>query len=555
MSEERLMAIQEGDTTTGTLIDDFETYFRTFPTIPWSMMKEDFDENMAKSFQNEFRQILKYYYVYKQGMDFSVEGSNGDYTPSKLRYKKAAMLLNKEARFCFANPPTFSVNIDDISEENAEDYAVIQNYLDKVFEKTKFFGKLLKGIKDSFIGKRIGIVVNFTAKNTITITFLKSTNFMYEFDENDELTKFISFYEITGSEFLSEQKWYRKVYEKDENDKVWFKEEIHDGVGEVIEVVSERTEIKLDYIPAVVVLNDGLSGDKRGVSELTYLMDYEEYYSKLANSDMDSERKTMHPIRYTIDASQDSTKNLSTSPGSYWDIQTDTDKPTDTSQTAKVGIIETNMNYSEPLKTTLERIENEMYSAVDVPNITSDQLAGVITSGKTIQALYWGLTVRCDEKMLQSWSDALIRIANAIIDGGRKYKSCAKTYSDVAIPDIEYEVFVENNYPIPEDVKEEKETDLLEIDAKVMSRKSYLKKWRGLTSLQADEELEQIKMESEMLDNTYLNYSTDNVKSIDEENKESVENENADENKNDGQQQNSYTRLQENESPNARNVE
>jgi len=555
MSEEKLMAIQEGDVTTGTPLDDFEAYFRTFPTIPWAMMQKDFDVNMCKSFQNEFVQILRYYYVYKQGMDFSVEGSNGDYTPSKLRYKKAAMLLNKEARFCFANPPTFSVNIDDISEENAEDYAIIQNYLDKVFEKTKFFGKLLKGIKDSFIGKRVGIVVNFTSKNTITITFLKSTNFIYEFDENDELSKFISFYEITGSEYLSEQKWHRKVYEKDENEKVWFKEEIYDGVGEVIEVVSERTEIKLDYIPAVVVLNDGLSGDKRGVSELTYLMDYEEYYSKLANSDMDSERKTMHPIRYTIDASQDSTKNLSTSPGSYWDIQTDTDKPTDTSQTAKVGIIETAMNYSEPLKTTLERIENEMYSAVDVPNITSDQLAGVITSGKTIQALYWGLTVRCDEKMLQSWSDALIRIANAVIDGGRKYKSCAKRYSKEAIPDIEYEVFVENNYPIPEDVKEEKETDLLEIDAKVMSRKSYLKKWRGLTSLQADEELEQIKMESEMLDNTYLNYSTDNVKSIDEEENDDVQNENSDEEQNDGQKNGTYTQLKENESPNARNVE
>ncbi len=553
MSEEKLMAVQEGDTTRGINgLYDYESYVRTFPSIPWSMLEKDFDANLAKSFQTEFNDILHLYYIYKCGMDFKPEGSNGDYVPSLLRYRKSAMLLNKEARFCFANPPTFSVNINDNSDENADDNEIIQNYLNKVFEKTKFFGKLLKGIKDSFIGKRIGIVINFTANNKITITFLKSTNFIYEFDETEELKKFISFNEITGSEFLSEQKWYRKVYEKDKNGDVYFWEELHDGTGEVIEVLSERTKIKLDYIPAVVVLNDGLSGDKRGISELTYLMDYEEYYSKLANSDMDAERKTMHPIRYTIDASQESTRNLSTSPGSYWDIQTDTDKPTDTSQTAKVGTIEAQMNYSQPLKTTLERIENEMYSSVDVPNITSDQLAGVITSGKTIQALYWGLTVRCDEKMLQSWSDALVTVANAIIDGAKVYGNCAKSYSKEDIPDIEYEILVENNYPIPQDVKEEKETDLSEIDAKVMSRKSYLRKWKGLTAKQADEELEQIKRESEMLDNTYLNYSTDSVKTFDNENGD--ETQEGEQKTEETVEENKYDTVAINQSANARNV-
>ena len=46
------------------------------------------------------------------------------------------------------------------------------------------------------------------------------------------------------------------------------------------------------------------------------------------------------------------------------------------------------MHYSNPLKVTLDRIENEMFAELDVPNINSEQLAGVITSGKTIEALY-----------------------------------------------------------------------------------------------------------------------------------------------------------------------
>ena len=298
----------------------------------------------------------------------------------------------------------------------------------------------------------------------------------------------------------------------------------------------------------------GLTGDMRGESELLDLMFCESYYSKLANSDMDSERKNMHPIRYSIDASQDSTKSLSTSPGSFWDIQTDGDKPNDSSFAAKIGVLEASMNYSSPLKVTLDRLENEMYSALDVPNITSEQLAGVITSGKTIQALYWGLTVRCDEKML-SWEGGLRTIAYVIIEGGKLYPNCIKEYTDEKIPEIPYDVLVENNYPIPEDVKEEKELDITEVDAKLMSKKAYLKKWRKLNDNEAVAELEQIKLESEMLDNTYLNYTTsDTVKSFDD--KEGSEEGNDEDNEQKGSEQNSgqYNKVSVNQSANARNA-
>lgn len=525
-------------------------FIQAFPDVPYAVLDKVFDKDLADSFKKDFEQIKELYYIYKMGNDFIPEGSNGDYIPSVLRYKKASMILNKEARFLFANPPTFNVNVDDVIGDNADDNAIIQDYLDKVFVKTNFHGKLSKAVKDCFVGKRIAIVVNFTATNKIAIQMLKSTEFVFEYNDDEELSKFVAFYEETKSEHLSEQRWFRKIYTK-EKDGVYLVEDVFDGTGERIEIITKRTKIKLDVIPVAIIFNDGLLGDIRGVSELAYIMDYEAYYSKLANSDMDSERKTMHPIRYTVDASQGSTKNLSTSPGSYWDIQTDPDKPNDASYSAKVGILETQMNYSTPLKVTLDRLENEMYAELDVPNITSEQLAGVITSGKTIQALYWGLTVRCDEKMLV-WQPGLRLIAEVIIEGGKKYPNCARNYTEKkSIPDIPYDILVENNYPIPEDVKEEKELDITEIEAKVMSRKAYLKKWRKLNDKEAAAEIEQIKLESEMLDNTYLNYSTDDtVKTQSEEEKEGAES--VDENFEADTKK--YDVVQESQSANARNV-
>ena len=208
----------------------------------------------------------------------------------------------------------------------------------------------------------------------------------------------------------------------------------------------------------------------------------------------------MNPTRYTIDASYNSTSNLSTSPGSYWDLQSN-DEAVESRQ-AQVGLLEPAMNYSQALKVTLDRLENAMYSEVDVPNINSEQLQGVITSGKTLKALYWGLSVRCDEKML-TWGAALHFMAEAIIDGGWLYPNSISRYTtEVTLPRIECDILVENNYPLPEDEEDEKNMDLAEINAQVMSRKAYLKKWRKLDDVEADKELKQIKLEQDMLENS-----------------------------------------------------
>lgn len=497
--------------------------FIVYNNIPYFLLDDEVSPSVKSRYEREWHEINKLYNVYNRGCLFTPEGSNSDYVPSKVRFKKSKMITNKEARFLFSNSPTFIVNPDDVDSDNKEQNTILQNYLDKVLELNNFKGDLLKGLKDCFIGKRIAMVVNFN-EEAITLTFLKSTEFIYETDgnRNDNLTKFVTFFHLNDSEALNEQRWLKKKYTK-EDGIVYLEENIYNGIGDLIETVFEKQEIRLSYIPVAIVLNDSLTGDFFGNSELQDLVDYEGVYSKLANADIDAERKSMNPIRYTTDASQESTKTLSTSPGSYWDLQSDEEKAE--TRTVKVGTLEAQMNYSSPLKVTLDRIENEMYAELDVPNITSEQLAGVITSGKTIQALYWGLTVRCDEKML-AWGYALQFIAKTIIEGGILYPECISNYTEEKkLPDIDFEVLVENNYPIPEDVKEEKELDISEVEAGIMSRKAYLKKWRKLSDDEAMKEIEQIRLEKQMLEDSFVDLSN-NEEQFDEneeENDEDVE--------------------------------
>lgn len=471
--------------------------------IPYSVIADDLSSTQKESYYAEMQEIADLYVAFRKGEKFLTEGSNSNYIPSVLRYKKAATIIKKEARFLFANPPTFNININAVSEKVKGQNAVMQDFLDTVLRKNNFNDKLLKAAKDCLIGKRVALVLNFNDTSGITITFLNSMEFIYETSGvgSNELQKLVMFSNLEDTSYREQQRWFKKTYTL-ENGLVYVEENLYDGLGKLLEPLLKKTKTAFTHIPAVVILNDGLTGETKGESELGSLLAYEGTYSRLANADIDAERKGMNPTRYTIDASSESTANLSTAPGAYWDLQSDEDKSIE--RQAQVGLLESTMAYSGALKTTLDRIENTMYAEVDVPNINSEQLQGVITSGKTLKALYWGLTVRCDEKML-TWGAALHFLAATIIEGGRLYPKSISRYTTVAVlPDIQCEIFVENNYPLPEDETEEKNMDLAEIDAKTMSRKAYLKKWRKLNDAEAEAELLQIKREQDLFENSIL---------------------------------------------------
>jgi hypothetical protein len=160
------------------------------------------------------------------------------------------------------------------------------------------------------------------------------------------------------------------------------------------------------------------------------------------------------------------------------------------------------MTYSTALSTTLNRVKNTMYEQVSVPNVSPEALKGVVSSGKTLKAIYWDLIVRCDEKML-SWRPALQFLAKCIIEGVRLYPGAGNKYIDEPLPDAPYKIRVDNQYSLPEDEMEEKQTDLAEVNAQTMSKKAYMKKWRNLTDEEATEELKQISLERQLLEDNF----------------------------------------------------
>lgn len=475
-----------------------------FNRIPYGLINEEVS-GYTNDVLTELTQICGYYKVYKEGAKFITEGSNGDYIPSNLPYKMAASLINKEARFLFADAPDITIttkgDLGKASDEAKNQITVMSDLVKTILDANKFEQQLIKAARDCFIGKRVACLVNFNEEDGVTVTFLPSTQFLYEMNiGNTKLTKFVAFIIIKDSITLSEKRIFKKKYElehkPDGTDVVYLEEQLYDGAGRLLEDVTARQEIMLDKIPAVVILNDGLTGDDDGESEIEILKDYESWYSKLSNADIDSERKSMNQIKYTIDMDSSSTKGLSTAPGAFWDLGSDQnlDHPS-----PSVGTINPDTSYSSALQSSLDRIKSTGYDQVDMPDINLQTMSGAITSGKALKAIYWPLIIRCKEKM-KTWGPQLEAMVSIVIDGSVVYPNCIKRYTDDFLVSVAYEVDVEQNIPIPDDEVEEKNVDLAEVTAKVMSRKSYMKKWYQLTDDEVSEELEQIAIEKQIIE-------------------------------------------------------
>ena len=477
--------------------------------IPTSLISEELAGVYGSTLLQELGHLIKLYQDYEEGVDFTTEGSNGDYKPSKLYYKKAASLINKEARFLFAKHPDIKVNVayetgNKTSREQAQNaMSIYQGLIDRVFDKNHFYSKLLKAAKDCFIGKRVAWFANFNEENgSISVDFVPSMEFIAEYreDNQSELQKIVTFYNLNDYTNREDQRIFKKKYWL-ENGRCHVSETVYNGSGEVVEEVIPDRTTEFDFIPAGVIINDGLTGDVQGRSDMENLSDYEESYSRLANADIDSERKAMNDVTYTIDMNPASTTNLSTAPGAFWDLQSDINME---GHTGSVGRLSSSMGYSGALDVTLNRITSMMYDTVDVPNVDLATMAGTITSGKALKAIYWPLIVKCDEKML-AWKPEIRKIVETIITGSRLYPNSAATYLNGEIlPEEEYTVLVENQYPLPEDETEEKTMDLAQVSNKTMSIRSYMLKWTDKTADEVEEELLQIVKEQQMLQSAFM---------------------------------------------------
>ncbi len=445
----------------------------------------------------EMNEIIKLYDIYEgPGQNWIVDEQ--DYIPTKKKTNYIKKLIKEEARFLFGKAPTFTVKVNnDTQQDQVEE---INKYIRKILKRNLFEDKLIKGARDCFIGKRIAIKLHAdTITKSIRIMFVPSLEFVYEpfEDRVDELKKIIFFHQMNQEQDKSKQIIWKQKYEMVDG-KCILNEGFYNGNGDLLETLAVNVDLKLSGIPAYVILNDGLSGDLQGESDVEEILENGIAYNKLASEDLDALKKGMNRIIYGTDVDPTASKYFKLKPGAYWDVSTDI--ASDGKQ-AQIGTIDTDFNYDARMENTLNRIKSDMHEVLNIPMINNSDLQGMVTSGKSMKALYWQLITRCEEKMM-SWRPALEWMIRAILEMN-------EVYAINTLPKLEsFDVVVENQYPLQENEDEEMTLDLQKVNAQTMSRKSFIKKWANVTDDIAEEELKQIQLEKQMLEDSYTQFET-----------------------------------------------
>ncbi len=445
----------------------------------------------------EMNEIIKLYDIYEgTGQDWIVDEK--DYTPTKKKTNYIKKLIKEEARFLFGKTPIFTVQVED--DKYQEQVEEINKYINKLLKENLFEDKLVKGARDCFIGKRVAIKLHAdTITKTIRVMFVPSLEFVYEpfEDRVDELKKIIFFHQINQEQDKSKQIIWKQKYEMVDG-KCILNEGFYNGNGDLLETLAVNVDLKLSGIPAYVILNDGLSGDLQGESDVEEILENGIEYNKLASEDLDALKKGMNRIIYGTDVDPEASKHFKLKPGAYWDVSTDI--ASDGKQ-AQIGTIDTDFNYDTRMENTLNRIKSDMHEVLNIPMINNSDLQGMMTSGKSMKALYWQLITRCEEKMM-SWRPALEWMIKAILEMN-------EVYAITTLPKLEnFDVVVENQYPLQENEDEEMTLDLQKVNAQTMSRKSFIKKWTNVADDIAEEELKQIQLEKQMLEDSYSQFET-----------------------------------------------
>lgn len=440
----------------------------------------------------EMNEIIGFYEFYDGKGQVWTINEGLDYTPTRKITNHTKKLIKKQASFMFGRTPEIKLKAKKEHEESVKQVEEIEQVVSEILKKNKFSSKLIKGARDCFIGKRVAIKLWGGKDKGIKIMFKNSLEFVYDTDPDDvdTLSKIIFFYQTNDKENKEDQRIWKQKFEMVEGRCV-LNEGVYDGFGRLVEESYTNYDTYLDFIPAMVVVNDGLSGDVSGESDVAELMENADLYNKMKSDDMDALKFNMFPQRIAKDADGESLKSVKISPGALIDLQTD---PTRDNGQADMSMLESSFSYDQRFENAINRVKNDMHELLEIPNISLEQLKGLMQSGKSMKALYWGLICRCEEKWTV-WHPVLEWLIDSII-------KIVKVYKIEKIPEVEYTINIEHLYPIIEDEEAERQIDLTEVAQQVRSRRSYIKKWN--INEKEDVELQKIVEEQGMLQDQFM---------------------------------------------------
>lgn len=392
-----------------------------------------------------------------------------DFKPSQDIRNHIKKIIRKQARFMFGVTPTISFK--GYKKEDNDEAEAIRQVIDRIFEENEFWKDTFKAFLDCTIGKRVLIRVEANEGEPITIHYHTMDEFTFEVDSRNykKLKKVTIAYleKDTANNTTKLQQWKRWQYEIKEDGYFYLTSGTYDGFCKPIEEIVVNT--KFDEIPCKVIINDGLTGDLRGSSDIRDLVDPQDSYNRVNSDYKDALKFKMFEQPVFIDADEESTEDIVIAPNALIDLKSDRTKE---NSKADAKMLSGSFSFVQAAKVFTDNIKKDLYEMMDQPQ--PEDLKS-IPSGKAYKMTYYDLMGRCDEKWIE-WEGALKWVIRFIV----KAVNQLQLYDDIwkeEWSDLDFRINIKHNYPIPDDENENKSTAISEINSNVRSIESYIKEF------------------------------------------------------------------------------
>ena len=501
------------------------------------VLSQAFDSPLAQNakFKKELQEV-QIYYEYFDGFDvtdlnsdygqtWKIDEEALDYKPTREIRNLIRQLVKKQSRFMMSQEPELVFNaITEGREKQAEQKRIL---FDSILRQSKFWSKASNALTDATVGKRVLMTVLGNEGEPIDVRFFPMPQFSYIVDPKDsskllvvdivyqdERTKGMDKeaqlwhhyrYEMkSGSsesgvanalDSIEEECWLTYTLTDGESNQIYVSEdggttikessaklvEIEDNLGNPIQVplaVMESAPTGLSQIPARVILNEPLTNDVYGTSDVKDLVTIADNMNKTISDLRDALRFRMFEQPVIVDGSTKSIQGIKIAPNALIDLKTDISSGIGSggsSRQASVTSISSNFNFLPSVQYYLDEAKRTMYELMDQPLPEKVQSA---PSGIAMQFLFYDLMSRCDSKWVE-WDSAIEWLVSMIEEILEKVsvnieplpENLKSAWQEITT------LTINHNYPLPADEQAKRQTAMQEVQTSVRSHQSYIEEF------------------------------------------------------------------------------
>ena len=500
------------------------------------ILSQAFDSPLAQNvkFKKELEEVQKYYEFFDgfditdmnsdYGQTWKIDEDKLDYVPTREIRNHVRQLIKKQSRFMMSQEPELIFNpVAEGREKQAEQKRIL---FDSILRQSRFWTKATNALTDATVGKRVLMTVLGNEGESIDVRFYPMPQFSYIVDPKDS-SKLLSVdivyqdertrgmdkeaqlwhhyrYEMKAGasesgissalEDNEEECWLTYVLTDGESNQIYITEDgettiketsaklvdIEDNLGNTLQVplaVKESAPTGLSQIPARVILNEPLTNDVYGNSDVKDLITIADNTNRTISDLRDALRFRMFEQPVIIDGSTKSLQGMKIAPNAVVDLKTDTSASIGAGggRQAAVTSISSSFNFLPSVQYYLDEAKRSMYELMDQPLPEKVQSA---PSGVAMQFLFYDLMSRCDGKWVE-WDSAiewLVSMVEEILEKVRvnieplpdNLKSAAQEITTLTI---------NHSYPLPSDEQAKRQIAMQEVQTNVRSHQSYIEEF------------------------------------------------------------------------------